>query len=326
MQKRKNSKIPGLFLRLLNCQQTTHARHGGFSSEGQNKTPASGTQATNQKQLENSGLDGECPKIAASNIQYEIADRQQAVAAGGTGLTQRMVKVLELDKLFNQNLNLFKFYLPYAESNHVFNIAYHILAGGMRLEHRVNEAAYLNTLGAKLIPDPTTAGDFCHRFSSVSIWILMEVVCFVRMKVWRQQPDSFFEEALIDADGTMVETGAQCKEGFAINYTAQWGYHPLVVSLANTGEPLYLVNRGGNRPNDEGAADWIDRAVLLCRRAGVREIRLRGDTDFTQTEHLDRWDDDNVTFMFGFDAMPNLYEKTEDLPTEVWKPPKRKAL
>lgn len=83
-----------------------------------------------QRRLENSRLDGECPMIAASNIQYEIADRQQAVAAGGIGMIQRMVKVLELDKAINRHVNLFKIYLPYAESDHVLNIAYNILAGG----------------------------------------------------------------------------------------------------------------------------------------------------------------------------------------------------
>jgi hypothetical protein len=58
------------------------------------------------------------------------------------------------------------------------------------------------------------------------------------------------------------------------------------VSLANTGEPLYLVNRSGNRPSHEGAAAYVNQAVLLCRGAGFRKIRLRGDTDFVQTEHV----------------------------------------
>jgi hypothetical protein len=69
-----------------------------------------------------------------------------------------------------------------------------------------------------------------------------------RLKVWKQQPDSFFDLALIEGDGTMVETCGEHKEGIGINYKGQWGYHPLVMTLANTREVLYLVNRSGNRP------------------------------------------------------------------------------
>ena len=88
-----------------------------------------------EKRLDKTDLSGDCPMISASNIHYEIADRQQAIAAGGIGLIQRMVKVLGLDKAINQYVDLFKIYLPYSESDHVLNIAYNILAGGTRLEH-----------------------------------------------------------------------------------------------------------------------------------------------------------------------------------------------
>ena len=261
------------------------------------------------------------PELTASNIQYEISDRQQAIACGGIGLIHRMVKTLELDKAINQNVSLFKFYLPYSESDHVLNMAYNILAGGTCLEHlelRRNDEAYLNALGAQRIPDPTTAGDFCRRFSPASLSMLMETFNSVRTKVWKQQPDNFFDEAIIDGDGTMVETTGECKEGMDINYKSQWGYHPLMISLANTNEPLYIVNRSGNRPSHEGAAAWFDRAAALCRRAGFRKVRLRGDTDFSQTEYLDGWDEDQVTFVFGMDAQANLYEIAENLAPEAW--------
>lgn len=124
-------------------------------------------------------------------------------------------------------------------------------------------------LGARRIPDPTTAGDFCRRFDVDRIDVLQEIFNDTRAQVWRQQPEDFFREAILDADGTMVETTGQCKEGMDVNYKNQRGCHPLVLSLANTGEPLSVVNRPGGRPSHEQAPATFDTAIGLCRRAGI---------------------------------------------------------
>jgi hypothetical protein len=260
--------------------------------------------------------------MTASNIHYEIADRMRATAAGGIGAMHLLVHKLGLDKAIDTHLGLLKIHLPYHDSDHVLNIAYNLLAGGNCLEHLEllrSNAAYLDALGARRIPDPTTAGDFCRRFDTSHIYCLQGVFNATRLKVWRQQPKSFFDEAILDADGTMVETTGECKQGMDIGYKGQWGYHPLVLSLANTGEPLFVVNRSGNRPSHEHAAWYFDQAIALCRKAGFKKITLRGDTDFTQCEHLDRWDKQGVQFVFGIDAMPNLLEIAEKLPPEAWK-------
>jgi hypothetical protein len=93
----------------------------------------------------------------------------------------------------------------------------------------------------------------------------------------------------------------------------------LIVSLANTQEPLFIVNRPASRPSYEGAAAYFDRAAALCREAGFQRISFRGDTDFTQAAHLDRWDADGVRFVFGLDAQPNLMSMAQQLPARVWQ-------
>ena len=128
---------------------------------------------------------------------------------------------------------------------------------------------------------------------------------------------------MIEADGTMVETQGERKQGIGMNYEKRWGYHPLVMTLANTREVLYLVNRPGNRPSHERAAIYFDRSIELCRGAGFRRIKLRGDTDFSQTAHLDRWNDADVRFVFGMDASPKLVGLADNLSESAWTELKR---
>jgi hypothetical protein len=256
------------------------------------------------------------PMLNPGNIHYDIADRNRGILYGGMGTVQMLVKKLELDKEINRRLGIFKLHNPYFESDHVLNIAYNILCNGECLEdiERLrNDDVYLDALGADKIPDPTTAGDFCRRFSVEHVEILQDAINATRLKVWKQQEPEFFAEAIIDADGTIAETTGECKEGMDLSYKGIWGYHPLVVSLSNTGEPLYLSNRSGNSASSKNAAQYLNKAADLSRRAGFKKIRFRGDTDFSQTEYLDSWDDEGITFVFGINAMPNLVEMAESL-------------
>jgi len=59
-------------------------------------------------------------------------------------------------------------------------------------------------LGAVRIPDPTTADDFCRRFTRPHIAALHEAIDAPRRNVWAQQLAAVFDEARIDADGTLV--------------------------------------------------------------------------------------------------------------------------
>ena len=275
-----------------------------------------------QRRLDGGREDRGRPVFGAEGIRVELADKVRAIANGGIGLIHQLARRTGLVEAIDRRLHLLKIHRPYHESDHVLNLAYNALCDGQRLEDielRRNDEVFLDALGAERIPDPTTAGDFCRRFDESQIRCLMGAIDEARLNVWTRQPAEFFDRATIDLDGTLVVTTGECKEGMDISYKGTWGYHPLVVSLAETGEVLRLVNRSGNRPSHEGAAEEANQAIALCRRAGFRKIVLRGDTAFSQSGKLDAWDADGVTFYFGFKALPKLEEIAENLPKTAWQ-------
>src|SRR6266436_918666 len=199
------------------------------------------------------------PMMRGSNIHYELSDKTRASAYGGMGAIHTMVQRLGLVEEIDQHLHLLKVHLPYHESDHVLNIAYNIVAGGERLEDievRRQDEVFLNGLGAERIPDPTTAGDFTRRFSEGDITSLQECLNRARLKVWKVQPEGLLKEAFLDVDGTIAGSCGECKQGIGLSYKGIWGYAPLLVTLANTKEVLYLVNRPANAASHSGSVEW----------------------------------------------------------------------
>jgi hypothetical protein len=262
------------------------------------------------------------PLLQGAPIRYEWAERDRGVAHGGIGMIARLVEAIGLACEIDASLELLKVHRPYHESDHVLNIAYNALCGGTRLEDietRRTDAVFLDGLGTPSLPDPTTAGDFCRRFDEASIMALQEAINRARRKVWSGQPASFFSQtARIDADASIVATDGQCKQGMDISYKGIWGYSALLVSLANTAEPLYTSLHGANRPSHEGVVPLYDRSIEHCRQAGFTDILLRGDTDFSLTTEFDRWDADGVRFVFGYDAKANLVQAAENEPEDLY--------
>ena len=112
------------------------------------------------------------PEFNGPRPTYELAERTRAIPYGGIGAVHQLVRDLGLPELLDSRLGILKRARPYQDSDHVLNIAYNLLCGGQVLddiEVRRNDTAFLDALGARAIPDPTTAGDFCRRFDSEAI-------------------------------------------------------------------------------------------------------------------------------------------------------------
>jgi hypothetical protein len=171
--------------------------------------------------------------LSASNIHFEMAQRERAVNYGGIGAIHLMGQRLGLAEEIDGRVKLLKRHLPYHESDHVLNLAYNALLDGQRLEDielRRNDEAFLDGLGAQRIPDPTTSRDFTRRFDQGDIVDLMDAINNTRQRVWKKQPAGFLCQVFIDTDGTTAATLGQCKGGIGLSYKGIWGYAPLIIS------------------------------------------------------------------------------------------------
>jgi hypothetical protein len=180
----------------------------------------------------------------ARNLHYEGSDRIRGLGAGGIGAMHLLAQRTGLTAAIDERLRLLKVHQPYHESDHVLNIAYNILCGGKTLEdleHLRHDEVYLDGLGARVIPDPTTAGDFCRRFTDADVEALLKAIDRVRVKVWGRQPAEFFAEAIVEADGTLAPTTGECKEGMGISYNGVCPATPSLPHLGDTQFPAPLL-------------------------------------------------------------------------------------
>ena len=76
----------------------------------------------------------QAPMITATNIQYEIAERNRAIINGGIGIMHQIARKTGLIDRIDERVELLKIHKPYHESDHVLNIAYNALCRGMVLE------------------------------------------------------------------------------------------------------------------------------------------------------------------------------------------------
>ncbi len=266
------------------------------------------------------------PLLADLPIDYELAERTRVLPYGGLGVFHLLVTKLKLPETINQHVKVLKRHLPYFESDHILSLCYNYLTGGKTLEDlkRLRQSeVYLDALDLERVPAPSTAGDFLRRFDEAAILKLQQALNQVRVKLWQRQRAAFRKQAVIDVDGTFSETDAQCKEG--IDYSGHkraWGYAPLLVSLAKTGEPLFVVNRPGSAVSHLGAVPWMDRALDLVEPI-FDQVYLRGDTDFSLTANFDKWHARGAQFIFGYDAIKPLVAQAEALSEAAWSPLER---
>ena len=260
--------------------------------------------------------------VGRRTAQLEVDQRADTTAYGGLELAHRLATALGVAEAIDGPVEVLKLHMPYHESDHLLAQAYNLFVGGSCLQDLQNlqdADAVKRLLGAVRLPDPTTAGDFLRRFKARHLRDLQTALDVVRVRAWSCLPKAKRRQATIDMDSTIKPVYGECKQGADFTYNRKYGYHPLLVSLAETGECLRLINRPGNVSSAEGIEQEIE-AVLPLVSEHFDRVYLRGDSKFCRRDLVTMADQQGACFAFVKEQSPNLPAIAESLPRTAWTP------
>jgi hypothetical protein len=262
------------------------------------------------------------PVFRTRRVRIEADRRGKTTAYGGLALAHKLVSWLGLAERIDSELVLLKLNLPYHESDHVLTHAYNMFVGGECIEDIAslqNSEAFRTLVGACRVPDPTTAGDFLRRFTTYHLGVVDGVLDELRAKVWKRLPRSRRRQATVDLDSSIKPVYGECKMGAAFSYKKTWSYHPLLISLAETNEPLRLINRPGNAGSAEGVEEALD-PVLGRLKESFEKVLVRGDSAFYRRELIKLCLAHEAEFALVMKASANVVSAAEALPEARWQP------
>lgn len=241
---------------------------------------------------------------------------------GGLALAARLIAAIKAPREIDDAVSVLRSHRPFFESDHVLTHVYNLFTGGTAIEDITSlqqSEPVGRILGANRIPDPTTAGDFLRRFDERQIRALDHAIDRLHERVWKKWKGRKRSKlGVVDLDSHVHHVYGHQKEGADFTYKGGFGYHPLVISLAETQECLRLVNRSGNVASAQDAAKHlVDLAPLLKSR--FRGILVRGDSAFSSQEIFDACEDHGFHFAMVSAQQRNFEALADEIPERRWR-------
>ena len=251
-----------------------------------------------------------------------VVESSEGTALGGLALATGLCRSLGAAESIDRRVSLLRSRRPFHESDHVLTHVYNLFVGGTAIEDIADlqqSEAVRRMLGTPRIPDPTTAGDFLRRFDRPSIAALDASIDEMQERVWHRR---FGRKrsglGIVDLDSHLRHVYGHQKEGADFTYKGGFGYHPLVISLAETQECLRLINRPGNKASAEGAAAQIESLAPMLRRR-FESVLVRGDSAFARQDVFDACDRNSLGFAMVSGQQSNFEGLAESLNERAWR-------
>jgi Transposase DDE domain group 1 len=178
------------------------------------------------------------------------------------------------------------------------------------LEALREDVAIQKAIGRKEIPDPTTAGDFCRRFSLGHILQWNRAYQDVYQSVYQRRPE--VTAWTLDVDAKVQEVYGEQKEGAATSYNGIFSLQPMYAFVHETDELIQAELRSGNTHPGGKAVAFLRR---LKRKVPdrVSQVTLRSDSALYNREVIEFCEKEGWGFSITADQTRRLMEQVEAL-------------
>ena len=251
-------------------------------------------------------------------VRLEVTDEPLTVHTG-LSLFYAMAEALEVPRILDERVHVKERERGYPESEHILALAANAFIGGDYLEDLEalrEDIAIQRAIGRKEIPDPTTAGDFCRRFTLGHILQMNQAFAQIQAQVYERRKE--ITAWTIDADVKVHEVYGAQKEGAEKSYNGIYSLQPMYAFVNETEEMLHSELRTGNTHPGAKAVAFLRR---MSRKipANIREIYLRSDSAFYNKEVVEFCEERGWQFSITADQTGPLMRGVEDLADSVWQ-------
>ena len=151
-------------------------------------------------------------------VRLEVTDEPLTVHTG-LSLFYAMAETLEVPRILDEQVKVKERESGYPESEHILALGANAFIGGDYLddlEALREDVAIQKAIGRKEIPDPTTAGDFCRRFTLGHILQMNRAFAEIQREVYNRRREK--TAWTIDVDARVHEVYGAQKEGATKSY------------------------------------------------------------------------------------------------------------
>jgi hypothetical protein len=251
-------------------------------------------------------------------VRLEVTDEALTVHTG-LSLFYAMAEALEIPRILNEQVKVKKRESGYSESEHILALAANAFVGGDYLEDLEalrEDVAIQRAIGRNDLPDPTTAGDFCRRFTLGHLLQLNRAYGEVERRVYERRPE--VTHWTVDVDAKVHEVYGEKKQGAAKSYNGIYSLQPMYGFVHETDEMIHCELRSGNTHPGAGGTGFLRRLKRKIPPT-VNSVHLRSDSALYDKKVVGFCKEEGWRFTITADQTGPLMKQIEALPESAWE-------